>query len=182
MQVDTGRQAAAECRSRRPAEAVDRVDGRGGGRRDLIGAADVAGAAEPVVGALVDTLVDLVTVPERQGLEAVDILRLRGGCGGVLHDVPAPAPRNERQAVADTGSCTGAGGVGSTLSFLVPFGTAEAWQLPGSSCRRICVPGLEYDWLLPPGDGLGRAALTDPGQLSEALGEAARTLAVCDGC
>ncbi|MBF9070537.1 hypothetical protein [Streptacidiphilus fuscans] len=137
-----------------------------------------------MVGALLDTLVDLVTVPERQGLEAVDILRLRGGCGGVLHDVPAPPPRNGRQAATGAGPCTrtGAGAVGSTLSFLVPFGTAEAWQLPGSSCRRICVPGPEYDWLLPPGDGLGRAGLTDPGQLSEALGEAARTLAVCDGC
>ena len=51
---------------------------------------------------------DMVTVPERQGLETVDILRLRGGCGPVLHED------------AD-----------ATLSFLVPVGAADAWHLPG---------------------------------------------------
>ncbi|WP_408641027.1 hypothetical protein [Streptacidiphilus rugosus] len=100
---------------------------------------------------------DVVTVPERQGLETVDILRLRGGCGAVLHEDAE-----------------------STLSFLVPFGTADGWQLPGSSCRHVPVPGPEHDWLLPPRGGAG-AALTDPAQLRAALGEAARTLAASDG-
>ncbi|WP_370192353.1 hypothetical protein [Streptacidiphilus sp. MAP5-52] len=175
--MDTGRQAAAECRARRLVEAADQCD-----RVDR-----VDGWEDRARG-----MVDVVTVPERQGLEAVDILRLRGGCGGVLHDTPAlplPLLSGERAVPGaatgvgvGAGAGIGTGAAGSTLSFLVPFGTAEAWQLPGSSCRHVRVPGPEYDWLLPPGDGLGRAALTDPGQLSEALGEAARTLAVCDGC
>lgn len=57
---------------------------------------------------------DLVTVPARQGLEAVDILR-RGAAaeavGPVLHD----------------DNC-------DTLGFLVPPGTASAWDVPGSTC------------------------------------------------
>lgn len=56
---------------------------------------------------------DVVTVPARQGLEAVDILR-RGATeavGPVLHD----------------GDC-------DTLGFLVPPGTADAWDVPGSAC------------------------------------------------
>ncbi len=60
-----------------------------------------------------DSACDLVTVPTRQGLEAVDILR-RGACDGVgpvLHD---------------DGD--------DTLGFLVPPGTAAAWDLPGSTC------------------------------------------------
>jgi hypothetical protein len=178
VQVDTGRQALADCRARRQA------DGALGGRNGL-GGAD-------------DALVDLVTVPERQGLEAVDILRLRGDCGAVLHGAPTPPLRGGERATDGVGGlgagagaagsgaagsgAAGSGAAGSTLSFLVPFGTAEAWQLPGGSCRHVRVPGPEYDWLLPPGDGLGRAALTDPSQLSAALAEAARTLAVCDGC
>lgn len=118
--------------------------------------------------------VDMVTVPERQGLETVDILRLRGGCGAVLHDTPGSLRR-------EAGGWAGPGAE-STLSFLVPFGTAEDWRLPGSTCRHVPVPGPEHDWLLPPGEGSGCAAFTDPGQLREALGEAARTLAACDGC
>ncbi|MDG4865719.1 hypothetical protein P8605_46980, partial [Streptomyces sp. T-3] len=58
---------------------------------------------------------DLVTVPARQGLEAVDILR-RGadpGVGPVLHD-----------------------NGGDTLGFLVPPGTADRWDLPGSACTQ----------------------------------------------
>lgn len=56
---------------------------------------------------------DVVTVPARQGLEAVDILRRGAGdaVGPVLHD----------------------GGCG-TLGFLVPPGTAAAWDVPGSVC------------------------------------------------
>ncbi|NNJ04120.1 hypothetical protein HHX38_08225 [Streptomyces sp. PKU-MA01144] len=121
---------------------------------------------------------DLVTVPARQGLEAVDILR-RGGApvvGPVLHD----------------GSC-------DTLGFLVPPGTAAGWDMPGSACtetsgRGIRIPGASAgspvgpasepsmagsDWLLPPGD-TGQAPLTDPVMLREALGEAARMIEAAD--
>ncbi|MFD8377801.1 hypothetical protein ACFV2X_04335, partial [Streptomyces sp. NPDC059679] len=57
---------------------------------------------------------DLVTVPARQGLEAVDILRrVRDGVGPVLHD----------------NAC-------DTLGFVVPAGTAAGWDLPGSECAQ----------------------------------------------
>ena len=86
---------------------------------------------------------DLVTVPARQGLEAVDIIR-RGArpaaaVGPVLHD----------------GTC-------DTLGFLVPPGTAAAWDVPGSACtetngRGLRIAGLPVEppvtgsgWLLPP--------------------------------
>ncbi|WP_338320592.1 hypothetical protein, partial [Streptomyces lonarensis] len=58
-----------------------------------------------------ETPCDLVTVPAREGLEAVDILRLRSGVGPVIHDRD-----------------------GDTLGFLVPPGTARDWNLPGSAC------------------------------------------------
>jgi hypothetical protein len=93
---------------------------------------------------------DLVRVPERQGLETVDILRLRGGCGAVLHED------------AD-----------STLSFVVPMGALDAWHLPGVRCTRT-PPEDDRNWLLPPSP---ERVLTDPAQLRAALGEAARTLA-----
>nr|WP_084724718.1 hypothetical protein [Streptacidiphilus melanogenes] len=99
----------------------------------------------------------MVTVPERQGLETVDILRLRGGCGAVLLEDAE-----------------------STLSFLVPFGTAAKWQLPGSSCRAVPAPGAGSQWLLPPAVGGPGPVLTDPAELRAALGEAARTLAASD--
>ncbi|MFE7218272.1 hypothetical protein ACFU8U_05930, partial [Streptomyces albidoflavus] len=57
---------------------------------------------------------DLVTVPARQGLEAVDILR-RGA-------EPAVGP------VLLVGRC-------DTLGFLVPPGTADRWDVPGSACK-----------------------------------------------
>lgn len=114
---------------------------------------------------------DLVTVPVRQGLEAVDILR-RGGApavGPVLHD----------------GTC-------DTLGFLVPPGTAEGWDMPGSACTQTDGRGLRLpeiparedaaapaDWLLPPGD---TGPVTDPAVLREALGEAARLIEAADGC
>ncbi|MET8507342.1 hypothetical protein ABZV60_22180 [Streptomyces sp. NPDC004787] len=118
---------------------------------------------------------DLVTVPARQGLEAVDILR-RGGApavGPVLHD----------------GAC-------DTLGFLVPPGTAAGWDMPGSACTRTDGRGLRIpeppelpgpdgatsrpaDWLLPPGDS---GAVTDPAMLREALGQAARLIEAADGC
>nr|WP_202447144.1 hypothetical protein [Streptomyces sp. SID5468] len=106
---------------------------------------------------------DLVTVPSRQGLEAVDILRLRTGVGPVLHDH-----------------------TGDTLGFLVPPGTADCWDLPGSACtgtdgraRRWTddPPVAGAGWLVRPEDG---HQVTDPAQLRQALGEAARTLEAAD--
>ncbi|WP_329279065.1 hypothetical protein [Streptomyces sp. NBC_00691] len=118
---------------------------------------------------------DLVTVPVRQGLEAVDILR-RGA-------VPAVGP------VVHDGTC-------DTLGFLVPPGTAAAWDMPGSECTRTSGRGLRLPelpelpepagdaprpagWLLPPGD---TDPVTDPAVLREALGEAARLIEAADGC
>ncbi|MFE7544775.1 hypothetical protein [Streptomyces platensis] len=117
---------------------------------------------------------DLVTVPARQGLEAVDILRLRDGVGPVLHD----------------GAC-------DTLGFLVPAGTADGWDVPGSACTQtsgrgialgaLCDEGAPEEppvtgtgWLVPP-EGAGAAA-TDPAVLRAALGEAARTIEAVDRC
>ncbi|MEU2283242.1 hypothetical protein ABZ614_15160 [Streptomyces sp. NPDC013178] len=109
---------------------------------------------------------DLVTVPTRQGLEAVDILR-RGDAdavGPVLHDG------------------------GDTLGFLVPPGTAAAWDVPGSTCTETNGHGLRLnpeppdegaDWLVPPGEA---DLATDPAVLRRALGEAARTIEAADNC
>ncbi|MFJ3924847.1 hypothetical protein [Streptomyces sp. NPDC090022] len=113
---------------------------------------------------------DLVTVPTRQGLEAVDII-LRAsptpaaGVGPVLHD-----------------------GSGDTLGFLVPPGTADAWDMPGSACTQTNGRGMRFGdapaagptaWLLPPEVTGG---LTDPEVLRAALGEAARLIEAADGC
>ncbi|MEU8484248.1 hypothetical protein [Streptomyces sp. NPDC048641] len=117
---------------------------------------------------------DVVTVPARQGLEAVDILR-RGATeavGPVLHD----------------GDC-------DTLGFLVPSGTADGWDLPGSACTHTpASPSRERGlsagpmpptpvegggWLLPPGDA---ELVTDPAVLRAALGEAARMIEAADNC
>ncbi|WP_407552906.1 hypothetical protein QOM21_23365 [Streptomyces sp. Pv4-95] len=118
---------------------------------------------------------DLVTVPARQGLEAVDILRLRDGVGPVLHD----------------GAC-------HTLGFLVPPGTADGWDVPGSACTQTHGRGLALSaahgeegavieppvtgtgWLVPPEGAF--AAATDPTVLREALGQAARTIEAVDRC
>lgn len=100
---------------------------------------------------------DLVTVPTRQGLEAVDLLRLGSGVGPVLHD-----------------------SAGASLGFLVPPGTADCWDVPGSSCTRTDGRGLalaDTGWLVPP-----HTAVTDPVVLRAALGEAARTIELVDGC
>lgn len=127
---------------------------------------------------------DLVTVPARQGLEAVDLLRHGSGVGPVLHD-----------------------GTGARLGFLVPPGTADAWDVPGSSCTRTDGRGLLLDmsaapgpsaetaattapcpaapspltaaggWLVPPHTD---TAVTDPAVLRAALGQAARTLELAD--
>ncbi|MFF7893631.1 hypothetical protein ACFZDI_17370 [Streptomyces sp. NPDC007907] len=110
---------------------------------------------------------DVVTVPARHGLEAVDILR-RGpadAVGPVLHD-----------------------GGGDTLGFLVPPGTAAAWDVPGSTCTETGGSGQALapeppvagsDWLLPPGEA---DLATDPAVLREALGEAARMIRAADSC
>ncbi|SEN61925.1 hypothetical protein SAMN05216267_1007146 [Actinacidiphila rubida] len=107
---------------------------------------------------------DLVTVPSRQGLEAVDILRLSTGLGPVLHD-----------------------STGTSLGFLVPHGTADCWDMPGSSCtstdgRGVVLDGLppvrDTGWLVPPPAG---TTVTDPVVLRAALGEAARTIELADG-
>jgi hypothetical protein len=101
---------------------------------------------------------DLVRVPSRQGLEAVDILRLTaGGVGPVLHDR-----------------------TGDSLAFLVPRGTADAWDVPGSSCAGRTEEGEASGagWLVPPHTD---TAVTDPAVLEAALGEAARMLRLADG-
>ncbi|MEV6791569.1 hypothetical protein AB0M87_06125 [Streptomyces sp. NPDC051320] len=109
---------------------------------------------------------DLVTVPARQGLEAVDILRrgaARTHVGPVLHD----------------GAC-------DTLGFLVPPGTADGWDMPGSACTQTNGRGLRLPaeppvqgtgWLLPPEQD---APVTDPLMLRAALGEAARLIEAAD--
>ncbi|MBO7936472.1 MULTISPECIES: hypothetical protein [Streptomyces] len=112
------------------------------------------------------TACDLVTVPTRQGLEAVDILRRGDGevVGPVLHD---------------DGD--------DTLAFLVPPGTAAAWDVPGSVCTGTDGRGLRLapepvagsDWLVPPGEA---DLATDPAVLRRALGEAARLIEAADSC
>lgn len=110
---------------------------------------------------------EVVTVPARQGLEAVDILRRGAGdaVGLVLHDDG-----------------------GATLGFLVPAGTAAAWDVPGSTCTETDGHGLRLTpeppvagsgWLLPPGEA---EPATDPAALREALGEAQRMIDAADGC
>lgn len=108
---------------------------------------------------------DLVTVPTRQGLEAVDLLRHGSGVGPVLHD-----------------------SAGVSLGFLVPPGTADCWDLPGSSCTSTDGRGLVLDgappaagtgWLVPPHTD---TQVTDPAVLRAALGQAARTIELVDGC
>ncbi|MCX3058860.1 hypothetical protein [Streptomyces beihaiensis] len=111
---------------------------------------------------------DLVTVPARQGLEAVDILR-RGDAetvGPVFHD-----------------------GGGDTLGFLVPPGTADGWDVPGSACtqteRAPEPPSAGTDWLLPPEPGADpddATLVTDPAVLRAALDEAARLIEAADNC
>lgn len=113
---------------------------------------------------------DVVTVPARQGLEAVDILR-RGAAGDAVGPV-----------LHDDG--------GDTLGFVVPSGTAAAWDVPGSTCTETDGRGLSLnpspdppvegsDWLLPPGEA---DLATDPAVLRAALGEAARMIEAADNC
>ncbi|GAA1931669.1 hypothetical protein GCM10009716_43480 [Streptomyces sodiiphilus] len=103
---------------------------------------------------------DLITVPVREGLEAVDVLRLRDGLGPVVHD---------------SGS--------DTLTFLVPAGTSGHWDLPASVCSRAGAAarpcGAGRSWLVPPG-AAGVRPFTDPARLRRALIEATQTLAVVE--
>ncbi|MBB1245418.1 hypothetical protein GL263_17880 [Streptomyces durbertensis] len=102
-----------------------------------------------------------MTVPGRLGLETVDILRLGGGVGPVLHNL-----------------------TGDTVGFLVAAGTGARWNLLGSVCvplhgwsrRLAAVPPLPgASWLVPPDAAQGES--TDSGRLRHALATAARTLA-----
>ncbi|GAA3870457.1 hypothetical protein [Streptomyces sedi] len=113
-----------------------------------------------------DAACDVVTVPARQGLEAVDLLRLRHGVGPVLHD---------RES--------------DTLGFLVPPGTAARWNLPGSACTRAgaaapVAGGRPWargsGWLVPPEGAV--TCSTEPERLRAAIYEAVNTLAVVDRC
>lgn len=109
---------------------------------------------------------DLVTVPARRGLEALDIMwrGCDGGVGPVLHD----------------GGC-------DTLGFLVPPGTAETWDVLGSACTRMLTRGVTDGpppvtgtcWLFSPCEVPG---ITDPGRLRSALREAARMIEAVDNC
>ncbi|MFJ4686015.1 hypothetical protein ACIQNG_06675 [Streptomyces sp. NPDC091377] len=110
---------------------------------------------------------DLVTVPARQGLEAVDILRRGAG------DTVGPV-------LLDDGC--------DTLGFVVPSGTAAAWDVPGSVCTGSGgrgtgatpePPVAGSDWLLPLDD---TDRTTDPAVLRQALGEAARLIEAADNC
>ncbi|MGY0061573.1 hypothetical protein ACWY4P_34395 [Streptomyces sp. LZ34] len=127
-----------------------------------------------------------MTVPARQGLEAVDLLRrARDGVGPVLHD----------------NAC-------DTLGFVVPAGTAAGWDMPGSECAEtpgcgvrlstggtagngagagtedavgaVSPPLTGTGWLVTPGDAYTGA--TDPAELRAALGEAARMIEAVDRC
>jgi hypothetical protein len=135
---------------------------------DLNGAWTAARHDCPVAGHdhLVSPPCDLVTAPVRAGLEAVDILRLRGGLGPVLRDR-----------------------AGDTLGFLVPPGTAANWQLPGSASTETFGTDCAADgrppvsgsaWLLPPAEAEHPAFRPD--ELRAALREAAHTLAALDRC
>ncbi|MGP3927671.1 hypothetical protein [Streptomyces sp. 8N616] len=122
---------------------------------------------------------DLVTVPARQGLEAVDILRRATDSGGAYRG-PDEEP-GAVGAVLHDGDC-------DTLGFLVPPGTAAGWDLPGSACTQTFGRGLPTaaeppvagtGWLVPP---VGDGAVTDPAVLRAALGEAARLIEAADRC
>ncbi|WP_170837739.1 hypothetical protein [Streptomyces sp. TP-A0874] len=134
---------------------------------------------------------DLVTVPARQGLEAVDILRRR--------NTPlSPEPGASRRPAGDGAATDATVPVGpvlhdgdcDTLGFLVPPGTAEQWDLPGSACTETFGRGARLapdaappvdgtGWLVPPEDA---ETVTDPAALRDALGEAARVIEAADRC
>ncbi len=136
----------------------------GGAHRSCATARGDGLAAAPGGGDRPPAAWDLVTVPSRQGLEAVDIMRLRTGVGPVLHDVS-----------------------GDTLGFLVPAGTADDWELPGSACIQThrkgrAAPGeppvAGTRWLVAPEHS---NPVNDPAMLRLALGEAVRTIEAANG-
>ncbi|MCD0483328.1 hypothetical protein LO771_13180 [Streptacidiphilus sp. ASG 303] len=96
---------------------------------------------------------DTVAVPLRHGLEAADILRLRGVCGAVL---------------SDSG--------GTRLLFLVPPGTSERWHLAGSSCTPGAAAAPGAGWLVGTLGAGAALRATDPWVLRAVLCEAAGTL------
>ncbi|MGW7411341.1 hypothetical protein [Streptomyces sp. NPDC054863] len=155
---------------------------------------------------------DLVTVPARQGLEAVDILRRASAaaCTGAAGSGPSAVG-----PVLHDGPC-------DTVGFLVPPGTADGWDMPGSACTQTLGRGVSFDI---PGQGTGGGAdgpaasapaapcvhveapaaprvpeppvtgtgwllpptddtvpVTDPAVLRRALGEAARLIEAADRC
>jgi hypothetical protein len=163
-------QAVAAGPAGRDTRAAGLAAGTAGAPRGAVepAAAPAAPGAEAGQDACGPGACDVVTVPARQGLEAVDILR-RGGGG----DRPAVGP------VLHDGSC-------ATLGFLVPPGTAAAWDVPGSACTRTNGHGLRLPteppvlgsgWLLPPEMA---DPVTDPSRLRAALGEAARLIEAAD--
>lgn len=146
-----------------------------------VGAASAARAPAPESGAppRAGAACDLVTVGTRQGLEAVDILRR-----GAVEGVEGAGAAETMGPVLHDDDC-------GTLGFLVPPGTAAAWDVPGSTCTETDGRGLRTDhlvpeppvegsdWLLPPG---GTDLATDPTVLRRALGEAARLIEAADNC
>ncbi|MER5636474.1 hypothetical protein ABT095_05940 [Kitasatospora sp. NPDC002227] len=98
---------------------------------------------------------DTVTVAVRQGLETVDILRLRRACGSVFQSA-----------------------AGTAIAFLVPAGTVDRWHLPGSSCTAgaLLLPATDPLWVMPPAGPAALARATDAWVLRTALCEAACTL------
>ncbi|MEV8099171.1 hypothetical protein [Streptomyces sp. TLI_235] len=130
-------------------------DGTDGTRSAGGGGATGARAGQGAAGAAAGVGYDTVTVTVRHGLEAVDILRLRGACGAVLQSRG-----------------------GAAISFLVPAGTARGWHLPGSSCSpgAVLLPATDPRWIMPPAGPKSIARPTDPWVLRSALCEAACTL------
>jgi hypothetical protein len=79
-----------------------------------------------------------VTVPARQGLEAVDILR-RAAATSVWSGADGP----DGTGTADVGPVLH-DGPGDTVGFLVPPGTADGWDLPGSACTQTLGRGTSF--------------------------------------
>ncbi|GAA1118984.1 MULTISPECIES: hypothetical protein [Kitasatospora] len=131
-------------------EGTDGTRSAGGG-----GTTGARSAGRPSAGAAAGTGYDTVTVSVRHGLEAVDILRLRGACGAVLQSRG-----------------------GAAVSFLVPAGTARGWHLPGSSCSpgAVLLPATDPRWIMAPAGPQALARPTDAWVLRSALCEAACTL------
>ncbi|MFI0979570.1 hypothetical protein ACH4SP_21535 [Streptomyces sp. NPDC021093] len=95
---------------------------------------------------------DLVTVPARQGLEAVDILRRASAATGPGAAGSGPSAVGP---VLHDGPC-------DTVGFLVPPGTADGWDMPGSACTQTLGRGVSFD--IPgqaPEGGAAGAAHTD---------------------